>query len=527
MAMKSTGPKRPHHPAIGLATLALFSLTLILTPGAPTRAAETVGVLEVLVADRCPTDPRTAGVQAGVLAIALEGVVSNLIGSGVDAVASYLSAAAAVKSASLKGSVEDTFYVLDNVGDLKLRRDSGCIVLLKPGRQPASPWFNRAKTRNDRLRLHANLPQLYVEIKFSKASDTSPQLLVTPHFLHVSEFLESSWASKSERTYSVATTLRSAADGKGFATATFTFDNLKPGTHATSRTIFIDSINNTSEADTSITEDLNPAAHSVRLDLFPTAGDVEAAASAQKVVAAPFRKAERILNKQVVVAALGEPETALVASSFPADPLVKRYGDSLKAFCTSLDQLLKDKRPSAMPDARCPMEHLLTANNLEAAREAVRQKLELDWANAFAKGNTKECVFGGSAWSCTPPAPKRPNLAVYAWEVVLVETREPTAFATALASAFSANKDKFKTALQDELPSKKAEAKQQEEAAQRDALTAFRLAILDVQKAEAKLAEAATQPRSTQISFEADLLKAKVSANAAARAAKQKEPYEI
>jgi hypothetical protein len=128
---------------------------------------------------------------------------------------------------------------------------------------------------------------------------------------------------------------------------------------------------------------------------------------------------------------------------------------------------------------------------------------------------------------CTPPAPKVSTFGPVAWEVTIVETRDPNEFAKTLASVFAANKDKLKTELTNQLPSKRQETEGQAEAASATALLTYRLAVLQVETAEAKLQEAATDSRSAQLVLQADVIRAKSAANAAAKAAGQQPPYAL
>lgn len=495
---------------------------LLLAPAPPAQAADSPLALTVVLEPRCPSVAPPLDTQSAIVAILLEGLASSLIDSAVDAAGAYLTAAASTKSVAFKGSRDDSFYSMDAKGDLlPARSGSGCLVMYVPGIASSKPWFDAARQRSSALGSQDKLPQLYIEIAFERSADAAQSLTLQNQFLHISKFQETGWSYRDDRNYSVAITLRNREDGQSFGSITFDFSKVRPGTFGESQVIKIGP-NGSREIDSSIEGNLNPAASSQRVGFFPNTPAIEAASSAQKVVAAPFVKAARGVNKTPQEPLLNEPEW-VVRTTGGTSPVQLDFVAKLEAFCESLE-----KQNKAGGDPRCPVVHLQASNDLEQARALLRVQLEAEWAAKFVGLHTAECKLDPQEkMICTAPAPKQAALGSFTWEATVVETREPTSFATAVANAFKSNKEKVKTELQNELPSKREEARRVAENTKRDALVTFKLAMLKVDEADAKLIEAAGEPRSSQVVLQADVLRAKVAANAAARAAGQPTPFDI
>lgn len=504
-------------------SLVVLVATCLSTVTVGCRAVDSPRGVDVFLEASCPSVAPPITAQAAPLATIGELLLSTVIGSTVDAAGAYLTSAATTKSIALRGTASDLFYEVSPTGSLLLKRPRGCLVIVARGDEPLRPWFERAKTRSQALRAYDRLPQFYFEAAFERPADAAQSLVIRPLFLHVGSFQDSSgWSYKSTRKYSVALTLRNREDGKPFGSVSFAFDDLSPGTLATSSVIHIRPDASTLD-DSTIQAKLNAAALEQRVDWFPAGAAIDAASKAQALVAAPYLKAARIANGIESDPPTPVPEWAVRSGQAPSAE-ERAFGDRLKAFCESLA-----KKPASdqAKEARCPVAHLQATNDLEETRAALQAKMDKDWANQFIARHAKECKKDSSNQQvCLPFPPKPSQMAEYAWEATVVETREPTAFATALASAFASKKDKIKSELEDEiLPSKREQARQAAETAQRDALNQFRLAMLEVDKAQAKLDEAAAQPRSAQVALQVELLRAKIAANTAARAARQTEPF--
>lgn len=491
--------------------------------GAPALAEESAGPLQVLVLTSCPSGLQEASLQSLAGAMVLEVAATKVIETVVDAASAYLTAAAQTKTASLKGDYRDTFYTLQKDGKFVLTRSKGCLVLFKPGTAPLAPWFGRVRKYAAELSSHETSPQFYFEAQFERPTPESTHLQLQPRFLHVSEFLESNWASKNDRTYAIAITMRNLEDGNPFATTTFTFKDIRPGTRAARQVLDSDG---KEIADLSIKSDLASASAPSSIPLMPRTAEMVAAINASQIAIAPFKKAIRIANQTPSDPDLPEPEALLTSQS--ANGTHQKFNNALQAYCSSLNKLLKDKTPGALPDARCPVAHLHAVNDLELVRTEVQRQMEKDWAQRFLQLHSDDCQNLIQPLNCVPHGAKDIPLGPFSWEVAVVETREPIKLVKVAAETLAAKKEALKTELADELiPSKRAEAKQKADAAKRDAVVAYKVAMLDVEKAEAKLAEAAAQPRSLQVPLEIELLKAKVSANSAARAAGEAEPFNI
>jgi hypothetical protein len=504
--------------------VAAASLSILLSPA---HASDSPLELQVFVEQQCPSmaPPNTRQALA-VGALLVEGVLSALFNAGVDAAGTYLSAAASTKSVAFKGvAQEPAFYTLDGKGDLSVARSGGCVVLLVPGAGSIKPnsWFERAQSRSPNLQRYAKLPQLYFEASFQRPSDNAEHYQLRSRFLHVSSFQESSWASRDDRNYSFALTLRSTDDDRAFATATFSFDGIKPGTFADTQVVHIN-VDDSRVIDPSISANLNLVASARTISFVAAGAGLQTAVTAQKLVAAPYNKALALQVTKPTEPQPQEPEWTFGNSSVsPVSTLSSAYMSKMAALCALLE-----KKAGGGGDARCPIANLQAANELDAARTAFKAEMDRNWSTAFLAYHAAECKQTSGKWACAVPPPKTTSYTPYAWEATVVETRDPNAFAKALASAFAANKDKLKTELGNEiLPSKREEAARNAQTAQRDAEIAYKVAMLKVEEAEAKLIEAASQPRSAQIKLQQDVLTAKVAANAAARTAGQPTPFAI
>lgn len=511
--------KRGNTPAwLAMLTLAIASL-------GSAHATEQPEALQVWIEPTCPSVAPPLRPQSVLGALVIEGLLSAAINTAVDAAGSYFTAAAQTRSTALKGSVDDVFYTLDAQGQLAPEHDAqGCVVLMVQGPQPSQPWFDAARERSENLRRVDRLPRFYFEASFDPAPGNTHEFIVRTRMLHVSNFLEDGWNYGNDRAYSVAFTLRSLEDYKAFGQLSFSFAAVRPGTWAESDVIR----NQPLQRDSSIKPLPPDWVSAQRVPFHPVSAAIESAVNAQKLAAAPFQKAVRLLNATPPEPALQEPEW-LVRVGPAANPAIARFTATLHALCESIDKL-KEKKIELPRDARCPVSHLQAANELEDARAALRAQMELEWAKAFfARYQGKACKKDkDDKVVCAPPLRGQPQQGQYAWEAAVVETREPNALAKAVASAFSANKDKLKTALENEvIPSRRVAEAAKDEAAGRDALVAYRLAILKVDEEEAKLQEAVAKPRSEQIVLQAAVLRAKVAANTAARAASLPPPFEI
>lgn len=512
----------------GILLAAAFALALTLPTSSYSQRLP--ATLQVWLEPACPSVAPPLTQQAGFGALLVEGLVGTLLTSVVDAAGSYFTAAAKTKSVALKGGVDDVFYGMTPSGELSLNRDGrGCLVLMVPGTQTIQPWFAAARQRSTVLNNFDRLPQFYFEAAYERASGKPNTLLLRNQFMHVGAFFETGWAYRDDRNYSVALTLRRLDDGQPFGQASFTFEVMRPGTWGVTQ-ITRNNADGTSTVDTSIQPTLLPQTTLQSVPFFPSTGDIDVAVSTQKLVAAPYVRAAALVNQSPRAPVLNEPEwrvRAAVAGTV-SDPLVDRLTKGLMIYCDSLDKL-KGGKSEVASDARCPVAHLQAANELADAHAALKVKMEREWADAFVIFNSTACKNNKDMkMECTPPKPKQFEQGPFTWEAVVVETREPTAFATAVASAFAANKEKLKTELQDELiPSRKAAIREKAEEAARGAMVDFRVAMLRVDQAEAQLLEAASKPRSEQIDLQTAVLRAKVAANTAARAASQPVPFDL
>lgn len=509
----------------------LGTLSLAITAAGTARAALPPGTLQVWIEPACPSVAPPLETQSAVAALIIEGLLSTAVTTALDAAGNYFTAAAKTRSTALKGSVDDVFYTLDAQGQLTPVHDAqGCVVMMVEGTQPRQPWFDAARERSEQLRHVESLPRFYFEASFEPAPSPARELVARNRMLHVGSFFETGWNYTDERAYSVALTLRGLEDYKAFGQLSFNFAGVRPGTWAASN-IIRNRAGQDTQRDVSIKSPPPDWASAQRVPFHPVNATIESAVNTQKLAAAPFQKATRLLNMTKSEPVLEEPEWVVrgggaTPASFSAAP---HFAASLQALCEAMDKL-KDKKIELPRDARCPLSYLQAANDLEDARAALRTEMENIWANGFFAYHK-----GGACNKdkddhvvCTPPLRAQPQQGPYAWEVTVVETREPNALATAVASAFSANKDKLKTTLEDELiPSRRAAAADKDEAAARDAQLAYRLAMLKVEEEQAKLQEAATKPRSEQLVQQAIVLRAKVAANTAARAAGLPLPFEV
>lgn len=480
--------------------------------------------------EHCPSEipPAKQAAAFPLGALILEPLLRPLISGALDEASAYLASAAAVKSAHMSALLDDYFYKLNDNGEL-LPAEDRCLVLISPGSgKPAPPWFMKAKERApSQLNHFSASPRFYFEAKIvaDRTLGTS-RLNVTPNFLHVAEFIQDGWSYRNVRKYSVVATFRSRMSGDVFGSFTFNFDNLPRSTWGTTQTI------SDSEKDDSITPQMLQKAGSAKVPFYPISGAVSDAVVKQQQVAAPYLEADGLLNNRNVA------ERRLTDWEIRPriDPQMsteaQKYQEALEALCNSIQTVNSDGKggKERLSDARCPVTHIGYRNLAEDARKVLELKLAQDWARAFAEshlgGNPPTCEKSVNTFECKPPKANPPDLGPYMIEIAVVETREPTEFAKALATTFAANKDKLKTTIEDRtLPSRREAAEQSAQDAVHKAKIAFELAKLDVEKTMAKLQEAASEPRSVQVALQADVLKAKIAANAAAKAAGIEAPY--
>lgn len=515
-----------------LLLMAIISST-VLAFGPDTRA-EDAPLKAFVVGPTCPSEiPPAEQAAGGALGLVLEPILGPLISTALDEAGAYLASAAAVKSAQMSTFIERDFYSLDRQGNISTKK-AWCLVLISPGTgsgKPIPPWYAKAKQRaaNDLNQFSAS-PRFYFEAKV--VADETPgvsRLNITPNFLHVGEFLEDSWSYRNVRKYSVAATFRSKLSGEVFGSFKFDFDDISRSTWGTTQEI------SDGEKDNSITAQLLQKASTAHVPFYPTHGDVSSAALAQQQIAAPYLEANTLLDKSLTSPPVRRLANWEIRSKI--DPSImsteaQKYQHALEALCNSVDAINHERKTDKerLSDTRCPITYIGYLNEAEEARKALEQKLAKDWAIEFAKSHLKDlpktCHGQDPDWACDPPNAKQPLLGPYMIELAIVETREPTQFAKALATTFAANKDKLKTAIEDRtLPSRRETAQQSAEDAAQKAKVAFELAKLDVEKATAKLLEAAGEPRSVQVELQAEVLKAKVTANTAAKAAGIASPY--
>jgi hypothetical protein len=510
------------------------SLVLVLTSaislafGPDTRAQE--APLTAFFQPHCPSEiPPAEPVSGGsVGALILEPLLRPLISWALDEAGAYLASAAAVKSAHMSALLDGYFYKLNDNGELSPAADR-CLVLISAGSgKPVPSWFVKAKERApNQLNPFSASPRFYFEAKIVAGQmPGDSRLIVTPNFLHIGEFLEDGWSYRNVRKYSVVATFRSRMSGDVFGSFTFDFDNLPRSTWGITQTI------SENEKDSSITPQLLQKAGSARVPFYPIPGAVSAAMLKQQQVAAPYLEADALLNSRNTA----ERRLADWEVRPRIDPKMsteaQKYQEALEALCNSIDTINSSDKggKGRLSDARCPVTHIGHMNLAEDARKVLEQKLAQDWARVFADSHVIEnpptCEASGSTYTCKPPKANPPNLGPYMMELAVVETREPTEFAKALATTFAANKDKLKVAIEDRtLPSRREAAEQSAEDAAHKAKITFELAKLDVEKAIAKLQEAASEPRSVQVALQAEVLKMKIAANAAAKAAGIEAPY--
>jgi hypothetical protein len=196
-------------------------------------------------------------------------------------------------------------------------------------------------------------------------------------------------------------------------------------------------------------------------------------------------------------------------------------------------------------DARCPPELHSARLNFSKALEQKQRELDRSWARLFADSANQREPKRCEEMEVTAPTRSDPSrkerlmqcnipklsdeeaaVGPFTIKVALTETRDATQLVKALATAFSANTDPIKTALDEELnPVKKAEARAAARTALAEAQNAFSISQLKVQALEAKLVEASDRPSSERLQIQVDLSLAKIQANKDARAAGRDPPY--
>ncbi|KRB95794.1 hypothetical protein ASE11_18535 [Hydrogenophaga sp. Root209] len=482
--------------------------------------------LRVHIVEKCPvTGPAKPPETPTDMAVAAGLILQQVISKGVDIAASALTAAAKDKVTTLSGeSAVVDYYVVGGKVMLGSNPKMQCIVLLMTGTgSPSNPeWMKKLAFKDNPMGI-STVPNFYMEVELEHLSNNG--LKATPQFIYIGKSLAEghSWFRKQDKDYVVAVSLNAEESGTSFGAMTFAFKNIDTGTAYARVPPDGLQIALPSRPDWPI-----PA----RLPKLPETDLTKEAVAARKTSIASYVEANSILKKQAT-----------------ADPLVKKpiethtkYTDAVRTLCEEVKAANKSSSdPKSVKadagkfsDPRCPIP-LWTAK-LDADKAAVdaQKASDLVWATAFFQKNCSKGALKNEAKgdvreyeSCKLPGDNAgTTVGGFYAAATVVETSEASAFLKSVASAFSEDKDKLKTALNDRFnPMRRDELSAEAVASDRDARQKYQLALLKVSQIDAALQEASGGTLSSRKLIEMQLVQAKIDANAAARTAGASAPF--
>lgn len=491
------------HRSVALVGAVLFTSAVCAQPAPERKPFDT----RVAWQADCPNGPKPPppkdGVRALGLGAALFSVIGpKLIGGAIDSAAEALKAAGNDRDSKSVARTGNDFYKVTTQADVSPA--VGCLLVLRGEFTNEATPFTWAKNSDELNGLQK--PIFHLEAKMVPLKG-GKFFQLQPVYLKVSDFEEFSFSDPKDRDYVVAMSLKLPGLADPFGSAEFLFTGVERGT------------------------ELKDDAPKLRMALsrpisFPSeSADAVKAKSKLEGLLAPYLLAQDILKKP-------PPRTIPKIPPLREGPGVSSAAET---FCGALrTHNGKTPRQFALTDERC-------AYVLEHPREMMEQMLEeahrsperTKWANGVCNLKMEE---GEKEPACAnlqgDPDVKKARLALasstftfYTTDITLTETREGSKLALYLGNALSSSKDGLTEVVSAKLLPKQ---KQQADAEATEVRTSVLVANLEVTKAEEALAEVnAKEGRTASEVTDARivLLKAKIAANKAYRAAGQSMPY--
>ncbi len=454
--------------------------------------------------EQCPSLPKddVGNARLSFLGALFAAVAPKLVDGAIDAASGALKAAGEDKATSSTSRVDGYFYRVGQQADLLLNAPMGCVVAVR-GRFGAGDskgdlsWANDAASTRGMQDVIFRLEAQMQPIKGLK------HFQLQPVYLEVKKFEEKSWFGKAYRDYSLALTLKSLGAAAPFGSAAFLFKELTEG-----KVLKADDWRLAS----SLSEPIP----------FPAeAADAERARVSRAKVVAPYQLALGILT-----ATSDRPAPRPMPTAFTFSDIEK----SAQGYCSELrDHNALVPKQFAINDERCAYKVDQARRSFEYLVEKMplRQAVQ-DWAKEVCgpvvKGtDSKEDVctnFSNDSKLTTA------QYGFFSTFATLVETRPGSKFAALLGTALGAAKADLSNAITTRMVPDKNEAA--EELAARGARRGLALADLGVTQAEESLAEVlmeASPKPSAVTAARLEVVKAKIAANDAYRAAGQAIPY--
>jgi hypothetical protein len=472
-------------------------------------------VTRVAWLDECPSTPDLTKVQGfsavGVALVAAIG--TKLIDGAIDTAASALKAAGESKSASSTARSFQSFYYVNQMADVVPDPSLRCVVVVRgkftnEASGNAFPWADKSLSIKG---LQA------VDFRFEAAIRPVTGLKsfqLVPVYAELARAQENSWWSQGAkaRDYTVSVAMQAPGTTSPFASTTFVIPQLKEGTPA-------------------LADDWRLAQQISEPLPFPAPPiDVEAMRVRREKAVAPLLLAVDILTP----AKAQDPAPNLYAQD------ESKVRAALKALCTGQSAFNATlPREQWQLDARCAQEHEIEARRvaldqelataLRSPKAAGRSGRSLDWATRICQPKTVPPKDGPET-DCqafkTDDKLTNATYSPFTTNITVVETRDGNKFLGYLGKALGDSKESLgKEIASRVLPDKKDPAG--DEARDRAASRALAFADLEVERAGQALAEAleAKKAVSEITAARVILLKAKVAANDAYRAAGRPVPY--
>jgi len=448
----------------------------------------------------CPSEPkeRMATVIASLVAI----VAPKLVDTIVDYASTALTTAASDKSYTSSGSNDTNFYSVSTEGDLTRNQEVGCLVI-KHGQYSDEPGgttdvFSALQT-----------PFVEIELKLVPLPGLKYfQLKPVSFKSHKAE--ESSWFRDADRDYTIAISMKSPGADSPFASGAISILNVTPGQKG-------------------VLKGYQLLRYVGEPMPFPASmADANAAQAKQQKIAAPYAEAMAVLE-----AANENNQSASRATKRPPDYNKESVITAQRHLCDEIESENLDlPKANRAFDERCLADIGLRQQDLsEALAAAFIDPESTHWATQtcpkYVAGQAPgiESACGNDNY-LNSAAGK--TFGPFRTTIALTETAHGAEWAKLFAQAISSSKDDLKAYAKSRLPSARHAAALAEDEASRNATRALVLADLDVEKAEAVLAEAlATSPQrqSDVVQARIGLINAKIKSNDAYRNAGLSIPY--
>jgi hypothetical protein len=430
----------------------------------------------------------------------------KLIGGVVDSAATALKKAGErAELARSTGQAITRPYAVSSDADLGMSPEHGCLVIAR-GEFRATNDGTAPSSIGLELISSVSNPVAIFEAKIKMLAG-EPYFQLVPYRLRVAKFEGASFWSPAEREYTFAVALSVPGAEKPFASPVFSFAGVSEG------------------ADLKLGSAQLAGKASQPLPLPPVPESGKKAQAVQEAFIAPYVLAGAVLTSR----ARPSPPRPDPAPNARRSEAVQ---SSIIALCAEIQQYNKLYPKTPLSDPLC-------ANRVALARADVEGKIsDAQSPDTLVAWATKVCPKPerdqDGSLACgldiERPVKAKARFGHMVTDVTVVETRSGNRFAKYLGEALSASKDELTKAIAQQIvPAQAKAADAAEEAAERAARRGVVLADLAVTQAELTLAElqaSSPSPSASSVTAaRATLIKAKIAANDAYRAANLPVPF--